>query len=314
MTLVLTRSDLEHLLDLDAALDALGDGFGHDDRIPVPGQRVRTGLPGPGTATALLPGTLPPIDAYTVKVNAKFPAARPALRGVICLHATADGQLLALLDSATITAWRTGLAAALATHLLADPAARTVGIVGAGAQAALTLRGLGRLRDLDHVVATDLDPGAVGRLARQTPMPVQAVADARKVAATSDIVVLATWSRQPLLGLADVHPGQHLTSLGVDEPGKHELVADLLSAAQTLLVVDDRRLAEQAGVLHGLRPPRPAVTLGAVMRAEHSGRTSADQLTVYAPVGLPWQDLALAWAAYQAARSSGHGRVINLLG
>jgi alanine dehydrogenase len=24
--------------------------------------------------------------AYTVKVNAKFPQARPALRGVVCLH------------------------------------------------------------------------------------------------------------------------------------------------------------------------------------------------------------------------------------
>src|SRR5216683_1551059 len=36
------------------------------------------------------------IPAYTVKVNAKFPAASPALRGVVCLH---DLELLALADS-----------------------------------------------------------------------------------------------------------------------------------------------------------------------------------------------------------------------
>lgn len=38
---------------------------------------------------------------------------------MICLHSGQDGELLALLDSATVTAWRTGLAAALGTHVLA---------------------------------------------------------------------------------------------------------------------------------------------------------------------------------------------------
>ncbi|MFI2380169.1 hypothetical protein ACH5AO_34760 [Streptomyces sp. NPDC018964] len=48
-----------------------------------------------------------------MEVNAEFPGARLALRGVIRLHRGADGALLALLDSATVTAWWTGLAAAL---------------------------------------------------------------------------------------------------------------------------------------------------------------------------------------------------------
>ncbi|GLX02460.1 hypothetical protein Misp02_65460 [Microtetraspora sp. NBRC 16547] len=48
--------------------------------------------------------------------------------------------MLALLDSATITAWRTGLAAALGTHVLAaaDPEGGAVlGVIGAGAAAGL---------------------------------------------------------------------------------------------------------------------------------------------------------------------------------
>ena len=52
----------------------------------------RADLPFPGTATALLPGLLPGINACTVKVNAKFPTARPALRGVICLHGDHPGR------------------------------------------------------------------------------------------------------------------------------------------------------------------------------------------------------------------------------
>jgi hypothetical protein len=51
-----------------------------------------------------------------VKVNAKFPAATPALRGVVCLFDSGSGQVLALTDAAGVTGWRKGLAAAVATH------------------------------------------------------------------------------------------------------------------------------------------------------------------------------------------------------
>ncbi len=39
------------------------------------------------------------------------------------------------------------------------------------------------------------------------------------MADAADVVLLATWSRAPLLALADTRAGQHLTSLGTDEPG-----------------------------------------------------------------------------------------------
>ncbi|GAB7077298.1 hypothetical protein JCM18897A_51550 [Streptomyces sp. JCM 18897] len=87
MTLLLTRNDLETLLDPADCLAALREAFRTAGASPVPGQRVVTGLPFPGTAAALLPGLLPGVEAYTAKVNAKFPGARPALRGVVCLFA-----------------------------------------------------------------------------------------------------------------------------------------------------------------------------------------------------------------------------------
>jgi ornithine cyclodeaminase len=314
MTRILTRQDLIALLDPDACMEALRDGFTQSDAVAVPGQRIRTDLPFPGTATALIPGLLPTIDAYTVKVNAKFPRARPALRGVICLHSGQDGELLALLDSATITAWRTGLAAALGTHVLAPgPGEKTVlGVIGAGAQAELMLLGLRRLRRVDGLVVYDLDPARAASFA--TRHQGHSVGSASEVAARADIVLLATWSRTPLLHLADTRPGQHLTSLGVDEPGKRELAGDVLEAA--LLTVDDRPLAAAMGVLAatGLPPEAAHATLGEILRGEHPGRTDPGQRTVYAPVGLPWQDLALAWLAYREAERRGLGLEVDLLG
>ncbi|WEO94138.1 ornithine cyclodeaminase family protein [Streptomyces sp. FXJ1.172] len=311
MTRVLTRSDLEALLEPAACLTALRDGFRTAGTVAVPGRRVRTDLPFPGTATALVPGLLPGIDAYTVKVNAKFPGARPALRGVICLHSGTDGELLALLDSATLTAWRTGLAAALGTALLA-PAHDVLGVIGAGAQAELTLRGLTGEHRPRRLVVHDTDTGRAAAFAARHGGRV--LASARAVAEAAGTVLLATWSRAPLLALADTRPGQHFTSLGADEPGKRELAPDLLDAA--LLVVDDEELAARMGALAapGLTRTAADATLTDVLRGTRPGRTSPGERTVYAPVGLPWQDLALTWLAWREAERRGVGAVIDLLG
>lgn len=237
MTLLLTRSVIERLLDVDEALEVLRDGFRAAPAaggprsgpavFPPSPLRVRTDLPGPGTATCLMPGLLPGVPAYTVKVNAKFPAASPALRGVVCLHDLATGELLALADSATVTAWRTGLSAAM---------------------------------DADAL-----------------------------------------------------RPGHHLTSLGADEPGKIELSGDLLRACR--VVVDDRVLAGASGALGnaGMPGAAAAATLGEILRGERPGREDPDQCTVYAPIGLPWQDLALTWLLYQHAAGDAQTSAIDML-
>lgn len=315
VTLLLSRSDLSALLDVASCLAALREGF-----LAVPPgidpQRVRTDLPGPGTATTLIPGLVDGIPAYTVKVNAKFPAARPALRGVVCLHDLGSGELLAVLDSATVTAWRTGLAAALATDALARPAAASVAVIGAGAQAALVLRGLAALRPPPgRLTVCDLDQDRARSFAAAHAggRPAVTAADARSAARDADIVVLATWSRVPLLGEDDVPPGAHVTSLGADEPGKAELSAGLLKSAR--VIVDDTRLAVTSGALGtaGLPAGTAAGTFSDVLRGTLPGRTSEADVTVYAPVGLPWQDLALAWTAYRQARAKGAGREFDFL-
>ncbi|MFF0338273.1 ornithine cyclodeaminase family protein [Kribbella sp. NPDC004875] len=325
MTVLLTRSDILQSLQVPDVLECLRTGF--LQAAEVEPLRIRTDLPGPGTATALLPGLIPGIPAYTVKVNAKFPGATPALRGVVCLHDLTDGTLLALLDSATVTAWRTGLAAALATITLARPAEPTwggshpqighkvlpgsgqaVGVVGAGAQAAMTLAGIAALRHVDHLVVHDLDPGRAADFLAQQGIPGVVVNSPREVAAAADVVVLATWSRTPLLTAADLRPGLHLTTLGADEPGKVELSRDLLEAAR--VVVDDRALAVQMGALGNVGLTADGVhTLTEVLTGAAAGRRSAEEVTVYAPVGLPWQDLAMAWPLHQAT----HGRTIDFL-
>ncbi len=302
--MVLTRSRIDALIEIGGVLAVLRDGFRASPASPAP-LRVRTDLPGPGTATCLMPGLLPGVPAYTVKVNAKFPGAVPALRGVVCLHDLHTGELLALADSASLTAWRTGLAAALATHTLARPDADTLGFIGAGAQARTTWAGLRHLRPWRHITAYDLDPTRARAL---TP---HVASTARAVAAQADVIVLATWSRQPVLHAADTHAGQHLTSLGADEPDKVELSTDLLCDAR--VIVDDLDLACAGGALGnaGLDATGAAGTLTDVLRGDLPAHDDL-RASVYAPVGLPWQDLALLWWLHQHATTA-HVTTIDLL-
>ncbi|MGH3241401.1 MAG: ornithine cyclodeaminase family protein, partial [Spirillospora sp.] len=138
-------------------------------------------------------------------------------------------------------------------------------------------------------------------------------ADPRAAVADAGIVVMATWARRPILHAADVAFGTHITSLGADEPGKAELSADLLEGAR--VVVDDVPLAVEMGVLAGagLDVKHAAGTLRDLLCGQVPGRVKGSEITVYAPVGLPWQDLAVSWAVYQSARAAGAGTEFDFL-
>ena len=317
-TLLLTRSDVERLLDPAALAPALREAF---RAYGAPGEkraeRVRATLPGPGTATILFPGVVAGIPAYSVKVHAKFPGEDPAIRGVLCLHDAATGALLSLMDSTHLTAVRTGLSGALAADVLARRDASTVAVVGAGAQGEHQLRALAMLRRLDRVWVYDTRPEQARALAARlgqalgvSIVPSATLDDALRGA---DIVLVATWARTPFLGPALVRAGMHVTTLGADEPGKAEVAAEVVRDA--IFVCDDRELAVRMGAVGGVGLDAAAIDaeLGEVLAGTHPGRTSPGDVTVYGGVGLAFQDLVAAWLVYGAARARGVGREIDLL-
>ena len=318
MTLLLTRSEVEALLDPAVLAPALRDAFrAYSAAGAVRAERVRAALPGPGTATVLFPGVVAGIPAYSVKVHAKFPAEHPAIRGVLCLHDAETGALLALMDSTHLTAVRTGLAGAIAADVLARRDAATVAVVGAGAQGEHQLRALAMLRRLDRVAVYDTRAeharAFARRLGEAIAVPVAASASLEDALRRADIVLVATWARTPFLGPALVRPGMHVTTLGADEPGKAEVAADVISGA--LFVCDDRELAVRKGAVGGVGLDAAVVDaeLGEVLAGAHPGRTSPEEVTVYGGVGLAFQDLVAAWLVYGAARARGVGRAVDLL-
>lgn len=136
------------MLDPLRGMDAMRQSFMDHSREHGAAQRVRSDLPGAGTAVVLFPGTAPGLPVYSVKVHAKFPAEQPAIRGVLLLHDAMTGALLCVMDSTLITAVRTALAGALAAKSLARADSRRVAIIGAGEQGRWQLRLLSKMYPL----------------------------------------------------------------------------------------------------------------------------------------------------------------------
>ena len=321
-TLVLTRYELAQLLSPDTLLVALREAFAaYSTAHPVESLRVPVPLPAssvPAGASGMLlaPGIVPGIPAYSVKVHAKFPGGNPAIRGVLILHDLNDGAPLAVMESSYLTALRTGLAGALGSDVLARSGARSVAIIGAGVQGRSQLEALRLVRPIDSVrvfdsllTAAELfvrDPvceGLDAQVARTLEMAIEGV----------EVAITATWAREPFLFRRHLHPGLHITTLGPDQPGKCEVAADALAAAR--VVVDDRRLALEMGAVGGAGLGADAIhaELGEVIGGTKPGRRDDQEITVFASVGLAFQDLAAGWLAYTLAREKGVGRSVDLL-
>lgn len=319
-TLLLTRSEIEQLLDIPALIPLLNEGFKHYNLSrSIPAQRGRSVLPKEGSsATLLYPGLMPGIPAYSVKVHAKFPGQNPAIRGLIHLFDLETGELLAVLESGYITAVRTGVASALAAHTLARQDATTVAVIGAGTQGRWQLRALEKLRYIKQVLVFDSSPFVAGKfvaeMAREMNAKLVPVNTLGEALIDAEIILSATWSRSPFLHAGMVNEGVHISTLGADEPGKAEVSADLLQ--ESVVICDDKALAVSQGAVGnvGLTAETIHAELGEVLSGQKSGRQTDDDITVFASVGLAWQDLIAVLQVYVRAKENGVGRGLNFLG
>lgn len=319
MTLCIARSDLLRVLDAHAGLDRLWNGFTAREAGSTQ-RRLRVPLPdadgAPGNAAALMTGLLSGIPAYTVTDHAAFGTGAAAARGVVCLHDLSSGELLALLDSGTLATWRTGLTAALGTHSLARFDAESLGIVGCDTQAGVLAQGLTRLRPISGIIVADPDRERAeefaDRCATELGLAVRVAGDAAAVAAEADMVLISAGAGAPL-DRADACPGTHITAIpahgGGGESGGAALSAELVRLAR--VVVDDAEFAAALGVLAD--STQASGTLHGVLTGSMAAREREDDTTVYVPVGLPWQDLVLAWLAYRGARDAGVGTDVDFL-
>jgi ornithine cyclodeaminase/alanine dehydrogenase-like protein (mu-crystallin family) len=225
----------------------------------------------------------------------------PTVTGLVLLSDAEDGRLLAVLEAAAVTALRTAAVAVLAADTLGRSDASSCAVIGCGVNGAETARMLvahGR-----KPLVWDVDEERMHAVAEDVGLEVAASAEA---ALAADVVVTVTPGRAALYGPGSLSPGQHVSLLGADGPGKAEVAVEELQRAR--LFCDDWEQAGSKGigevglaVAAGIIRREDVTELGQVLIGEAEGRRSASDITLFDSSGLAIQDLAIAKAAYAKA-------------
>jgi alanine dehydrogenase len=223
----------------------------------------------------------------------------PTVSGVVLLSDAADGMLRAVLDAGAVTALRTGAAAVLAAQTLGRPGATQAAVIGAGVNGRATARAF--VASGYEPLLWDVDPERARAAAEELGARVAA---SRGEALGADLVATVTPGLELVYGPGSLRPGQHVSLMGADGPGKAEIAVEEL--ARTRVFADDWEQASHNGeIVHAVEAgvlARADVTeLGAVLAGAAEGRRDEDEITAFDSTGLAIQDLAIALAAIEHA-------------
>jgi alanine dehydrogenase len=312
--LVLSRAEVETLLDLNELVGALAEAFVDlsEGRASMP-QRVAAlsahGLLG------VMPAYLPSQDVLETKLVTLFEGNAgtelPTHQAAIAVFDPTRGSISALMDGTYITATRTAAGAALSARLLAREDARVLAICGTGVQARAHARAVARMREIDEIRIAGRDRAKAEAVAAE----VGGVAfdSFEEAVRGADIVCATTHSPEPVVRRDWLSPGTHVTSVGINPNGR-ELDEQLVANAR--VVVESRAAAlapfpTGSNDLSGISPD--AVTeIGEVLSGARPGRTSPEEITLYKSVGVAVMDAAAAALVLRAAAETGTGTNVEL--
>src|SRR5262249_47437260 len=219
--------------------------------------------------------------------------------GLVLLSDAEEGQLLAVLDAAAVTALRTAAAGVLAADTLCRSEASSYAVIGCGINGAETARMLVAHGNVPLVWDVD----AARRRFVAERLGAREAASAEE-ALVSEVVITVTPGASLLYPEGSLEAGQHVSLMGADGPGKAEVAIEEIRRAHVFC--DDWEQASHGGELAAAveagAVTRETVTeLGAVLTGEADGRRSAGDITLFDSTGLAIQDLAIAKVAYAKA-------------
>lgn len=246
-----------------------------------------------GTKYISMPAVSPDYRLFINKTATIVPAGTPGraatITAVVPMFSTVSGELLGVLDGATVTNLKCAAVTALVTEACAAPDSRLVGIIGSGVQARQQYRGISAVRKIEEVRVYSRSAKNVQAFARYLE---QAGPDGLRVTVCDsieaasrgvDILATTTTSHLPLPISAELPEHVHINCMGAHTTESRELDQALLRSS--VLIVEDLPTAiAEAGELH-----RSALDLAALVA------TPVDELsrqrTIFSSTGCASLDL-----------------------
>jgi ornithine cyclodeaminase len=235
--------------------------------------------------------------------------------GVLADVATGQPQLLSELT--LTTAMRTAATSVMAAKLLARPGARTMALIGNGAQSEFQALAFHHLLGIRELQVYDADPAATAKLQRHLRavpgLQVTVCGSIAEAVRGADIVTTVTADKRnaTIITPEMVEPGMHINGVGGDCPGKTELHPGVIEAASVFVEYEPQSRVE--GDLQQMPADFAVTELWRVLTGQAAGRRSADEVTVFDSVGFALEDFSALCLMRDMARELGLGAPLDLI-
>ncbi|MFC4668219.1 ornithine cyclodeaminase [Seohaeicola nanhaiensis] len=211
------------------------------------------------------------------------------------LAKVATGYPVLLSEMTVLTAMRTAATSAMAARHLAPKGARTMAMIGNGAQSEFQCLAFKAICGIDKVRLYDIDPGATAKAARNLAghgLQVTTCKSPEESMEGAQIITTCTADKQFATILTDnmVGSGVHINAIGGDCPGKTELAPGILKRSDIFVEYPPQTRVE--GEIQQLDPDHPVTELWQVIAGTAPGRRSADQITLFDSVGFAIEDFS----------------------
>ncbi|MDG0989505.1 MAG: hypothetical protein P8H36_03315 [Yoonia sp.] len=312
--ITLTRSEIEALIDFDAAAQAIKAAY-------VVTSLGKVNLPPVGHITFaqgadchIKYGHMAGDANFVIKVATGFPEndakGLPSGNGLVLVLSAVTGMVEAMLhDEMMLTDIRTGIGGAIASRALARADSRVALVVGTGPQARRQIEAHAALMpNLSFQVWGRTSTKVDDLIADLAPhIGVKRAYDLEDATRSADVVITATGSKSPILKLDWVQPGTHITAVGADAPGKQELEIGLVARADVLAVDLVAQCLDHGEVSHaaakGLITADDLHEIGTLLNGTSLGRVDDSQITITDLTGIAAQDIAMANTVLAASKA-----------
>lgn len=328
-TLLLNKTDVGSLIDLDGIFNAVEEGYRAFNRQMVV-QPDFMHIVKPGTHTGFdFKGGLDMSGGYiSIKSSSGGYPENPKIglptgMNMVFLYEADTSALKCVMDGTWITGCRTAAAGAISVKYLARPDAEVLAIIGAGNQARRQLRAIMRVRKLRKVYVWSYTKERAENFAKEmseeTGLDICCCSQAEEAVRLADIIVTVTIGRRgPIVQKEWVKPGIHIAAVGSDMPDKQELCTELFYGAK--IVNDSVPLCMKNGETHHaidqgiIKKEDIHAEIGEIILGQKTGRENPEEITIFDTVGMAIQDNVMAAAIYKAALEKGIGKNFDFLG
>lgn len=238
-------------------------------------------------------------QAYGFKyVNGHPRNTRSGRQTVTAFGVLADvdtGYPLLLSEMTLLTALRTAATSAMAAKHLMPKGARTMAMIGNGAQSEFQCLAFKAVCGIEKVRFYDIDSKATAKAMRNlagSGLDLVACATPENAVQGAEIITTCTADKQYATILTDnmVGAGVHINAIGGDCPGKTELHRDILLRSDIFVEFPEQTRIE--GEIQQLDADHPVTELWQVISGQAPGRTSDRQITLFDSVGFATEDFS----------------------